>query len=239
MKLTEEYIKSNYILYDADYITNPAQLGFDSQSWADRNAIIGFAEGRGTTFFVQYEGVELVLRHYQRGGLIAKYSKDKYVWLGLDATRAWREWLLLAALREKGLPVPVPVACQVKRQGLFYTNDIMTLRIPLARTLADILGQKQLEEEHWSELGSIIQAFHEQGVYHADLNANNILLDEQGQFHLIDFDRGCFKRPSSSWQQANLARLKRSLDKIKANSDVFYSTEEDWKSLLQGYDRKQ
>lgn len=237
MKLTEEYISPNHILYDADYITNREQLAFDSQSWANRNAIIGFAEGRGTTFFVQHEGHELVLRHYQRGGMIAKWSKDKYFWLGLEATRAWREWLLLAALREIQLPVPVPVACQVRRHGLFYTADIMTLRIPHTRTLADILMQQELEQEYWIELGRVIRRFHEQGVYHADLNANNILFDTSGQFHLIDFDRGQLKRVNSAWQEANMARLLRSLNKIKllAVNDGFYFTEKNWQDLLMGY----
>lgn len=235
MKLITEYKESAHILYDADYIENPAELGFKSQDWASRSEIVGFAEGRGTTFFVQHAGLDYVLRHYLRGGLIAQWLEDSYFWTGLTRTRAWREWHMLAMMREKKLPVPAPVAACVRRRGLFYRADIMTLRIPHARTLADELGQQSLNKGYWISLGAMICRFHEQGVYHADLNANNILLDTGACFYLIDFDRGRFRPAAPAWQQENLARLKRSLDKIKAGSLNFNFNEADWENLLLGY----
>ncbi|MDH5570976.1 MAG: 3-deoxy-D-manno-octulosonic acid kinase [Gammaproteobacteria bacterium] len=224
------------ILYDAEQIENPAELGFKSQDWAARSEIVGFAEGRGTTFFVQHGGRDYVLRHYLRGGLIAKWLQDRYFWTGLSRTRAWQEWHMLAAMRKKKLPVPAPVAACVQLNGVFYRADIMTLRIPQARTLADILTQQPLDKGHWIALGAMLRRFHVHGVYHADLNANNILLDAGGCFYLIDFDRGCFKQRDKVWQQKNLARLHRSLDKIKAGSINLYFDEENWQDMLQGYE---
>ncbi|HEB99083.1 MAG TPA: 3-deoxy-D-manno-octulosonic acid kinase, partial [Thiotrichales bacterium] len=226
---------NRYILYDADLIASPQQLVFDASDWAARSAIIGFAEGRGTTFFVQHEGRDFVLRHYLRGGFIARVSADRYVWLGCRRTRAFREWHLLARMREMSLPVPQPAAARVIRRGLFYTADLMTVRIPEATTLSELLTREPLAEGYWIALGSLLLRFHVSGVYHADLNANNILLDRGGRFHLIDFDRGRLRRPGRRWQEANLNRLRRSLDKLARTEPEFHFREQDWQNLLTGY----
>ncbi len=226
---------NRYILYDEALIGNPQELVFDAGDWAARSAIIGFAEGRGTTFFVQHAGRDYVLRHYRRGGFVARVSEDRYLWLGARRSRAFAEWQLLARLREMGLPVPQPAAARVVRAGLFYTADLMTLRIPEATTLAELLTREPLAEGYWIALGALLLRFHAHGVFHADLNANNVLLDRGGRFHLIDFDRGRLRRPARRWQQANLARLRRSLDKLAGKLPEFHFAQSDWQRLLDGY----
>ena len=235
MKAVEVKVDNRYILYDADCIENPASFGFDANYWASRDAIIGFAEGRGTTFFVQYAGEDYVLRHYRRGGFIARLSTDQYIWTGLRRTRAWREWHLLAKVWEMGLPVSQPVAVQVVQNGATYSADIMTRRIPLTTTLAEELGRQSLSKDTWLELGKLIRRFHNHGVWHADLNANNVLIDSNGRIYLIDFDRGRLRQLTQKWQQANLDRLKRSLLKLQRKMECFYFAESDWQSLLAGY----
>ena len=235
MKAVEVKKDNRYILYDADCIANPELLGFDAEFWASQDAIIGFAEGRGTTFFIQHLDKDYVLRHYRRGGMIAQISLDQYVWTGLQRTRAWREWHLLARMQEMGLPVPQPIAVQVLQHGMLYDADIMTRRIPHTTTLAKELEQNALSEDTWQELGKMIRRFHCHGVWHADLNANNILLNNNKQIFLIDFDRGRLRRPARHWQQANLQRLKRSLLKLKSRANSFYFTVSDWQVLLEGY----
>ena len=235
MKAIEVKKYNRYILYDADCVENPEMLGFDADYWASQGAIMGFAEGRGTTFFIQHADKDYVLRRYRRGGMIARVSADKYIWTGLQRTRAWREWHLLTRMQEMGLPVPQPVAVQVVRQGLRYSADIMIRRIPDTSTLAEELEQQALSADTWQNLGKMIRQFHRRGVWHADLNANNVLLNENKQIFLIDFDRGRLRRPSEHWQQANLQRLKRSLLKLQMRTDSFYFTESDWQALLGGY----
>ena len=240
MKLTEIQLKKEHILYDAELIENPDSSYFEVESWRKRDALSGAAEGRGTTVFVQLAGQEYVLRHYRRGGMIAHLVEDRYLWTGLSQTRAWREWHLLAELWKKDLPVPQPVAARVTRDGLFYRADILICRIPETQTLADSLMHAAMDAVCWKELGRMLRRFHDQGVFHADLNARNILLDEQENFHLIDFDRGCIRKPQSRWQQANCLRLRRSLDKFSAQAvqsqTDFYFNESDWRLLLQGYE---
>ena len=224
-----------HILYDRHVFDNVEDISFDSQSWAQRASIIGFAEGRGTTFFVQYKSLELVLRHYKRGGLISRWLEDEYFWFGLRLSRPWREWRLLQWMNDAGLPVPQPVAAQVKRKGIFYTADIITRRIPHARSLSGYLQKEPLSEGYWIALGSLLRRFHEQGVYHADLNANNILLDDGGRFYLVDFDKCHKRKPAAKWQRANLLRLKRSLMKFKNSVLDFQFNDESWANLLRGY----
>ena len=233
MKAVEVKTDNRYILYDADGIENPEMLRFDADSWASQNAITGFAEGRGTTFFIQHADRDYVLRHYRRGGMIARISPDRYIWTGLQRTRAWREWHLLAKMQEMGLPVPQPVAVQVVRHGMLYSADIMTRRINQANTLAGELAHHALAREDWQALGKVIRQFHHHGVWHADLNANNILLNDKKQMFLIDFDRGRLRKPAHHWQRANIDRLKRSLLKLQGRSSDFYFTASDWQALLE------
>ncbi len=239
MKLTETHSKQEHILYDAELIENPTASYFEAESWRKRDAVNGIAKGRGTTVFVQHAGQDYVLRHYRRGGLIARFVEDRYVWSGLLQTRAWREWHLLADLWRKKLPVPRPIAARVQRLGLFYRADILMCRIPESETLADFLMESAMAAPLWQRLGRRLRDFHNAGVYHADLNARNILLDGQENFHLIDFDQGRIRRPHRRWEQANILRLKRSLDKFsdktEKNQPRFYFTESDWQALLLGY----
>jgi len=186
-----------------------------------------------------------VLRHYRRGGWMARWNKDRYWWTGVDNTRAWREWYLLQQMFAQGLPVPRPLAAHVSHAGLFYRADLITRRIDDSHSLARLLGDTALRElflhqqssptSLWSQVGATIRSFHECGIYHADLNAHNILLKADGQCYLIDFDKGEQRTSQSDWQQANLKRLQRSLLKLKSQQSGFYFDETDWDALMQGY----
>src|SRR6185503_20837625 len=104
---------------------------------------------------------------------------------------------------KEGLPVPQPVAAQVRRAGpLLYRCDLITRRIPGARSLAELVAGPA----SWEEAGRCVRRFHAAGVWHADLNAHNLLFDGDGRAHLIDFDRGERRVAAAGWQQANLAR---------------------------------
>jgi 3-deoxy-D-manno-octulosonic acid kinase len=207
-------IDHRHILYDGGALENAGPELFDPQAWRARGALLGQARGRGAAWFVQDGEHGYVLRHYRRGGLVGRLIHDRYVWLGLARTRAWREWRLLAHLHGQGLPVPRPVAAQVVRKGWHYGADLLTARLPDTRSLAQALAAAPLTAPEWRRIGACIGRFHQAGVWHADLNAHNILLDADTNIYLIDFDRGRLRRPADAWQRANLARLLRSLRKL-------------------------
>jgi len=236
MKPLETKIDNQHILYDVERIANIAAFSFEPEVLRTHGQLNGSAQGRGNTFFFKHEDVELVLRHFRRGGKVAAMGKDRYFWTGLTRTRAWREWYLLAKLHAMGLPVPLPVAARVIRQGLYYRADLVTQCIPNTVSLAQRLRQGPLDELVWSKIAYCIYRFHTLGVYHSDLNAHNILLDVQVEIYLIDFDKGEMRKPALGWQQQNLARLLRSLNKLKRlEGDGFAFADSDWSLLLRIY----
>ena len=213
---------NTHIVYDADLL-GQLQEGFCSIAyWQLRVNKAESSRGKGSTSFIRDGEREYVLRHYYRGGFAASFSKDRYFWTGLNATRAWREWHLLAEMAKQGLPVPVPVAARVERQGRFYTADLVTVRLP-GEPLSHWAEQGELGLKVWRAVGRCIHRFHQAHVYHADLNAHNVFLDEDGNVSLLDFDRGCFKKKEGHWKEKNLARLRHSLEKLKGKNSDFSS----------------
>lgn len=194
--------------------------------------------GRGEIRVVQHAGRDYVVRHYHRGGKLARLGKDRYVWHGHDASRPWREWRLLAALFEAGLPVPRPLAARLIRRGAVYRADLATARLPADGSLAELTLRTLLDESVWQDVGRVIWDFHSHGIYHADLNAHNVLLTENGaQIWLLDFDKARRRQLDRGWQGANLERLKRSLDKLhEANPQMHFSAHE-WHCLFSAYSK--
>ncbi len=209
---------------------------FEPTYWQGLDAVTGTSKGRYTTWFVRHPDAneDWVLRHYWRGGLMEKFSKDKYLFTGMDNTRAIAELALLEKLHSEGLPVPRPVGARVRRHALWYSADILIERMPGCRDLLAWLEQGPISEADWKALGSCIARFHRRGVYHADLNAKNILKGPEG-FALIDFDRGEIRTPTDNWQQANLSRLRRSFDKEKGKLPSLAFDDACWQWLLSGY----
>jgi 3-deoxy-D-manno-octulosonic acid kinase len=189
--------------------------------------------GRGSAWILDRGGSgQWVLRHYRRGGVPGRMVRDRYLWMGLGLSRPWREWRLLDSLYKEGLPVPQPVAARVERRGLFYRGDLITRRIPGASSLAERLTGDSARIP-WASIGRCLHRFHQAGVCHADLNAHNVLLDASDTVYLIDFDRGT-RREGGAWTSGNLARLKRSLDKLSGEGGFNLTA---WGALLEGYGR--
>jgi len=226
--------KSNqyHILYDATLIENPdEQLFFpETKSGNKTTTAIGRAEAQ----FFSHQGRDLVLKQYLRGGMIAPLLGDRYFGLKVEQARSFKEFRLLHQLQVLELQAPVPVAASVQRAGLFFRAALITQEIPNATTLADQLMNVALDDSAWQTVGRCIRQFHNHDVYHADLNARNILLSG-GNVYLIDFDKGAFRYLGESWKASNLSRLKRSLLKFKSLNQTFYFDENNWKQLLQGY----
>jgi 3-deoxy-D-manno-octulosonic acid kinase len=204
-----------------------------AQYQADQQSL---AEGRSHAVFFQYNGRDLVLKHYQRGGSMAALLGDRYIGADCNRSRSFREWRLLTQMRELELPVPAPVAASCVRHGMFYRADLITVRLDNVVTLADCLLQGECNEAGWAAVGSCIRRFHDASVYHADLNARNILLDTESNIvYLIDFDKGSMRFLGDSWKASNLARLQRSLLKFKSLNEVFHFEQSNWNALLDGY----
>ena len=204
---------------------------FEPRYWIARDAVVGSHTGRGDTLLFAHEGRRFVLRHYRRGGLAARLSTDRYLWLGEARTRALAELTLTMRLHAAGLPVPLPVAARYEQQGLGYRADIITELLPDTQTLAARLEAGEVGLSVWAAIGRCIRRFHDYGLDHADLNAHNILLRGEGEVFLIDFDR-CERRQPGMWRDANLARLRRSLDALEDRRRERRFDDTQWQCLL-------
>ena len=236
MTETLETTASGAILYDRSIISEISEQRFSPENWLHSESIKGRlgSQGRGNTMFVGNVPRQFVLRHYVRGGLIGKLVHDSYVWTGAEATRPFREWRILAKMAEYGLRVPRPAAALYRRKGLFYSGDLITVRVPQVRALSTWLLDRPGGENFWQGLGDAIYQFHSHGVFHADMNAYNLQIDKAGKLWMLDFDRGRLL-PPGPWQQKTLSRLHRSLQKIKALDSSLHYEQLNWEQLLEGY----
>jgi 3-deoxy-D-manno-octulosonic acid kinase len=224
-----------YCVFDQQLCANFSPKMLSSDYWIAKNAVTGTAQGRGTTWFIAYQSQQWVLRHYYRGGLIGKFNKDLYWYSNNESTRAAREFALLTTLQQLQLPAPKPVAYRVVKQGLCYRADLLSSRIENAKDLVSILSEKSISTVLMKKIGSTIKRFHEQGIFHHDLNIHNILLDSDDNVWLIDFDQGEQRVIADAWQQANMARLLRSFRKELGMFPILHWQESDWQHLLAGY----
>jgi 3-deoxy-D-manno-octulosonic acid kinase len=221
------------MLYDASRAGNLSADWFTPEYWQTQGAIESAPAGRGASYFASADGRRYVLRHYRRGGLARHLSADRYAWWGEEATRPFAEWQMTYTLHRAGLPVPAPIAARYRRRGPVYTGDLITERLATVGSLAECLRTGALSILTWVSIGRCIRRFHDFGVCHADLNAHNILLAED-HVYLIDFDRSQLRGSGGLWRDANLVRLRRSLEKIAWGLPPERFAEADWHGLLDG-----
>ena len=227
------------IVFDRSLGILPDDSWFERAHWTALGQADTQSGGRGGVSFIETPIGSCALRHYHRGGLMARFSADHYFWTGAARTRAFREFDLLAQLANAGLPVSAPIAARYVRDGFYYRADLLTRRIVPAQTLADRLATGSLSPVLAQDIGRTIARLHTARVWHADLNAHNILVggtisDGNHPVWLIDLDRSCLRKPKLAWQQANLRRLRRSLDKLGARRSIGFDIQF-WHPLLAAY----
>ena len=222
-------------VFDAELVSDAQPAWLDPAFWRARQALRLLGGGRGGIAVVATPAGEAVLKHYRRGGLVARLFGDRYLWTGARHARSLAEFALLRRLASEGLPVPVPLAAGVRRSGCCYRADLLTRRIAEASTLAERLARGTLDAATMRQVGALLARFHRAGVWHADLNAHNLLHAPDG-WYLIDFDRGRLRAPASRWREANLRRLRRSLLKLGAAAQGEVAFESAlWQPLLVAY----
>ncbi|MEW5307064.1 MAG: hypothetical protein WDW36_009482 [Sanguina aurantia] len=181
------------IVFDAAVSGDVGNDWFSQDYWQARGALHLQAGGRGGVGIIDTPAGTCILRHYRRGGLVAALMGDRYLWTGAVRTRSFQEFRLLADMTRQGLPVPQVVAARYTRRGAYYTADLIMRRIAPAMTLAECLAAGTLDTALAEAVGTLLARFHRAGIWHADLNAHNILVTPE-QLYLIDFDRGRQRR---------------------------------------------
>lgn len=216
------------ILCDAADVRQVEADWFTPGFWGDKAKQVT-SGGRGGAWYLETPLGPAVLRQYLRGGWAARISRDRYFWRGADRVRSFAEFRLTRKLHAKGLPVPRPIAASYRRRGLGYRTAILLQRLEGVQTLAELVVEDAAHAP-WEQAGELVARFHRAGLDHADLNAHNILFDVDGQGvngqggggegWLIDFDKGRLRILATDWRERNLARLRRSLLKVRGTHDA-------------------
>lgn len=220
------------ILFDRTQLRQPEAAWFDPAHWGDA-AVPVAAGGRGSAWFIQTGDGDAVLRHYLRGGWMARLSRDAHLWRGISHVRSFAEFRLLRKLRARKLPVPLPFAACYRRDGVHYRAAILLQRLQDVQALATLAAAG---DAPWEQTGELVSRFHRAGLDHADLNAHNILFDADGRGWMIDFDRSRLRIPATHWREANLKRLHRSLRKRRGARSL-EQVDADFATLRAAYER--
>ena len=204
-------------------------------SWFDVDGELSHG-GRCPVVFFRINDEEYVLKHYARGGFAAKFTVDRYLYLGQSQVRSYMEWRLLQQMYQNQLPVPLPVAARYRREGAFYTADLITRSCRPARPVSEILKERALSEHEWHTIGTTIKKFHDFNIDHPDMNVSNFLLDENNKrIILLDFDKARQGKLSQWRQKANLKRLVRSMNKLRTDYPKDRLTEVHIRALYAGW----
>lgn len=169
----------------------------------------GHVGGRGPVRRVELsDGVVAVVRRFRRGGVVRHFLRDAY----LLHNRPLQEWEATKRIAAMGLPIAQPLGVMWRGSGPIYRGSIATACV-YGPTLLEELKKGNIREEQLVAVGETIARFHDCCVYHADLNAANIILSPTGTA-IIDWDRSEIRdRPSPNRATRNLNRLLRSLQK--------------------------
>ncbi len=227
------------IKQDKDFADQLTVKDFALEQWQQQAETESLAGGRGASLKIYQDAEPYVLRKYMRGGWMQKLLVDRYFWTGLEQSRPFREHKVIEHALRHDLPVAAVVAYCIQQSGLFYRAAIISRYIDNQGTLAAYLSANELPAAAWSQLGVLVRKMHQAGIDHADLNANNILIDDAMNFHLIDFDKAVIKDFQTDWGMRNVERLLRSLNKIKnlrqQQGRAFNFTDTDWQGFVGGY----
>ncbi|HAY77925.1 MAG TPA: hypothetical protein DCY33_08755 [Gemmatimonadetes bacterium] len=175
------------------------------------------------------------VRHYLRGGRITTHLGDLY--LGIGKPRPFWEIKAIETARARGIRTPAAVCGATYSFGATYRCDLITETIPDVRTLTELLLEQNDLIQSLNSLaraGDLIRSLDNAGVYHVDLNANNILLPQKlgESAWVVDFDRARMTAPgSTSLANKMKYRLVRSILKIRAPIGRECGKSELWKAL--------
>lgn len=217
----DKIIKNNntYVQYDPNVFNNFSEKLFNIDYITKKGLIKSTIDGRGKTFVLNYNNEEYVLKHYIRGGIVSKLSYDKYILNSLASTRSLKEYNFLNIMHKKKLPVPKPAALQVTMGRFTYQADLITCNIKNQGTLYKFVKENRMTQALWNSLSYTLDKFFQENVYHSDLNAKNIIINEN-KFFLLDFDNSYFFYNKKMFTKS-INRLERSLKKIKNYNNEF------------------
>ncbi|MGQ0643274.1 MAG: lipopolysaccharide kinase InaA family protein [Gemmatimonadaceae bacterium] len=197
--------------------------------WARVHAERQAYTGRGPAYGVPLPqcDVRVVVRRARHGGIFAPLLGEVF----LAPTRAPRELAMSLFLRQLGVATPAIIGFVTYAVApLLRRADVFTAEVPNAADLGDYLARATgiaERQDAWRATARLLQRLSQNGVWHPDLNAKNVLIaatstsSEAAETQLpspiavvLDIDRVRLVVPGDPQvAEANLERLLRSLRK--------------------------
>ncbi len=169
--------------------------------------------GRTSITVVRLEDIgSVVIKYYRRGGAIRYLIKQRYIKCG--KTRCQIEYELLQKVRSFGINAPEPIAFAY-RGRLLYQCWLVTREIKHHQTLAQI--SRSNEEQARMVMKAVIKQVStliKNKILHVDLHPGNVIVDNQNQVYLLDFDKGSiFHGGKNALRRRYLRRWHRAIQK--------------------------
>jgi len=178
-----------------------------------QNSVNSALGGRTSITVTRLQGIgSVVIKYYRRGGAIRHLIKKRYLKCG--KTRCQIEYELLQKVRSLGINAPEPIAFAY-RGRLFYQCWLVTREIQDHQTLAQL--SRSNEEQARMALKGVIKQVSmliKNKILHADLHPGNVIVDNQNQVYLLDFDKGgVFPGDKNALKTRYLSRWNRAIQK--------------------------
>lgn len=177
------------------------------------------------------ENIPVVIKFYRRGGLIRHVMRDVYLRFG--QVRSATEYTMLQKARAFGVSCPEPLVWAM-RGGLFYKAFLVTHEIENQRSLVDLCRDNTdlcLEALH--KTAAQVALLIKNCIHHVDLHPGNVLVDNCGNTHIIDFDKAHVSPLSTKkLTDAIIKRWKRAVAKYSLPDMMAEVFERDLRSLL-------
>lgn len=163
-------------------------------------------------------GERVVIRHNQHGGLLARYTRDRFLW----PTRAPHELRVALRLAQEEVATPEVLGYAAYPAGpLLRRSDVVTREIADANDLATEIALVSDGAERSAVFAAtieLIRALVRAGAVHHDLNLKNVLIARltatRPTAFVLDVDRVEFRTPGAAEvAAANLRRFLRSARK--------------------------
>jgi hypothetical protein len=174
---------------------------------------------RGSGYPVSVEGTPpLFVRRSVRGGLM-RFLGQTY--LGFNPRMVYELWVLSEA-RKRGVPVPEPMGAIVENVRLGVYRGALITKALTGMTLWEFVQTEtdSLTVSHVVRLARYaIDMMHEHGIFHDDINLNNLFVSTGGDGFsvvILDFDKGRVFSNSlpTVLRRLNFWRLGRSIRKL-------------------------
>jgi 3-deoxy-D-manno-octulosonic acid kinase len=178
-----------------------------------KNSVHSTLGGRTSITVARLQGIgSVVIKYYRRGGAIRYLIKKRYLKCG--KTRCQIEYELLQKVRSLGINAPEPVAFAY-RGRLFYQCWLVTREIRDHQTLVQI--SRSNEEQARMAMKAVVKQVSiliKNKILHADLHPGNVIVDNQNQVYLLDFDKGgVFPGDKNTLRTRYLRRWNRAIKK--------------------------